>query len=98
MEPPSFPASNSSSVFAVPNETDEIIDLDDSQIHLSFPTSQDLLDHMPYSVNEAEQKFTSPPLRTEYRQRPNLRTKEDKAAQPGFMCPDCAPVFLFVLF
>lgn len=98
----------SSSVFAISNETDEIINLDETENE--FPTVEDLLDQMPHrEVDKSEAKTsndiefltandlfeTKQPLRTEYLQRPNLRTKKDKAAQPGFMCPDCASVNIY---
>lgn len=84
----------SSSVFEVPNPTDDIICLDDSQPLLLMASDEGFAAQMQAKPTEFK---LSPEqtVRTEYRQQIQTRTKRDKAAQPGHMCPDCAKVSVF---
>lgn len=86
--------SNSSSVFAIPNETDEIIFVEDSESFFNFPNKQ--LDSMigEHDDGESEQNESIPRPRMEYGT--PVRKKKDKAALPGFECPECAPVCTIV--
>lgn len=87
------PNSNSSScVFAGANDTDDIIMIEESQpMRLDVDNAAD--DDADVGPTAATSTTTAAlALRTEYRQHADVRTAKEKAAQPGFMCPDCAPV------
>lgn len=88
-------AFESSSVFEVPNTTDEIICLDDSE-PLFMPSPEDLADQMQAKPTESKPS-PEKPVRTEYRRNFEPRTKRDKAAQPGHMCPECADVSILCI-
>lgn len=87
-------SSSSSSVFALPTQTDEIVMVEESEPMFS----------MPHDVKSEPESEEAPPLprneplvRTDYRQPVAVRTNKEKAAQPGFDCPDCAPVSVKLL-
>lgn len=89
--------SNGSSLFVFPDESAEIVVIDETQpIRLDYATTQT---EPPMLANDAAaaatDSATTKTIRTEYKLPPMaLRTNKEKAAQPGFMCPDCAPVKL----
>lgn len=80
---------NSSSVFALPTQTDEIVIVEDSQPMFTSPD----IKFEPECEDSADDNRRT--VRTEYRQPIAVRTIKEKAAQPGFACPDCAPVSIF---
>lgn len=81
-----MPCSNSS-VFAIPNQTDEIIFLEDSESF--FNPLDNLLDSKNDDSDSKHQEMVTQ-ARMEYGS--PVRRKKDKAAMPGFECAECAPV------
>lgn len=80
----------SSSVFHVPNATDDIICLEDSEPFL-MPSLEDLADQFPPKLTEFKHS-PEKPVRIEFRE----RTKRNEAAQLGHVCPECKDVSIFL--
>lgn len=75
-------------MFALPSDTDEIVMVDDTPPMLLEAAAA----QPPLPVEPEPTVTVATVIRTAYRQPVSLRTGKEKAAQPGFMCPDCAPV------